>query len=127
MGAPKAPEVPTVIQDPAQMEGAKRHKDHYHDKNGNKFYGNTNLVEDQSKLTPHKGHFHDESGTKIYGELGHNDEQDMPPTEEDIIEETVSSERKQAKHAKKKTSSINTMLQSTGSGGAGTRQGHRLG
>ena len=129
MGAPKAPETPTVIQDPKQMEGAKKHKDHYHDAQGNKFYGNAQHTTIDT-LVPHKDHFHDkETGVKTYGQPNTKEglEHSEHPDEEDMVEESVTAQRRTAKKNLAKTSSINTMLQSTGGAGAGTRQGHRLG
>ena len=129
MGAPKAPETPTVIQDPAQMKGAQKHKDHYHDAQGNKFYGNAqhSTAED---LVPHKGHFHEkETGVKVYGQPNTKEglEHGEHPEEEDMVIESISAQRRQALRNRSKTSSINTMLQAAGGATGGSRQGHRLG
>jgi hypothetical protein len=103
------------------MEGAVRHKDHYHGAAGDKFYGNAALS-DKADLTPHKDHFHDKEGVKVYGQPGGHDEHDEPPTEKDVVQESVKSQRRSLKRGKAKTSSINTMLQSTGG-----QRGHKLG
>lgn len=127
MAKPKKPSPPTVLGSAEDYEGAVKHKDHYHSEARGKFYGNASLAQ-KGDLTPHKDHFHDEAGTKFYGNPGgdEHDAHDKPPTEEDVVQESVKSQRKSLKRGKAKTSSINTILQSSGYASGGIA-GHRLG
>ena len=78
------------------------------------------------QLNPHKDHFHLEDGRKAVGTPGTGMDGDhdhtKPPSEEDVVVESVKEQRKSRKRGVAKTSTLNTMLQSTG--GA---SGHRLG
>jgi len=125
MAKPKSSRPPTVMASPEQMEGAVKHKDHYHSAAGEKFYGNASLSE-PGDLTPHKDHFHDKEGTKLYGQPGGDDHDahDEPPDEHDVVEESVKAQRRALKRGKAKTSSINTLLTGRSSGGSA---GHQLG
>ena len=121
-GATKKATAPPTVMDPSTLEGAQRHKDHWHTAEGGKFYESAANYE-QSDLVPHKGHFHDKEGAKLAGAPGDIDEHMDHPDEEDVVKASVDAQRKARKRGVQKTSSLNTMLQSTG----GVSRGHKLG
>ena len=100
------------------MEGLTRHKDHWHDASGKKLYGTSeNFNEDE--LVPHKDHFHTKDGAKVFmGEGGTKDSPRYtePPTEEDVMDETISKQRELQRRSRSKMGSAHTMLQKRSGG-----------
>jgi len=122
MAKPKEIKARNVMQPGQSMEGMTRHKDHWHTADGHKFYGTSeNFNEDE--LTPHKDHFHTKDGAKVFlGEGGTKDKPRAtePPSEEDVMDETINKQRELQRRARSKMGSAHTMLGS-GSGGPYSR------
>jgi len=74
-------------------------------------------------LVPHKGHFHTKDGRKVSG--APSGVQDKPPSDEDVMDESLKEQRRLAKHARAKTGSAHTMLQ-PGSGAPSSRSNKLL-
>ena len=73
---------------------------------------------DIADLSPHKDHYHTKAGEKVYleksatGAAGAPEGTvDAPPTEEDVMGETISAQRQYQKRARQKMGSAFTMLQ----------------
>lgn len=99
------------------MDGLTKHKDHYHDKSGKKVFPNLASY-DISELTPHKDHYHTADGLKVLAgpDGGPTGVQDKPPSETDVKQAEVETQRALQKRARRKMGSAATLLQK-GSGG----------
>jgi len=107
---PKSPKAPTVLSATDSLEGLTPHKDHFHDASGKKVFPGSSQYSAE-ELTPHKDHWHTADGTKVY-DNGQAPQgiQEKPPTEEDVMDETVNKQRELQRRARRKGGSAFTIL-----------------
>jgi len=122
MAKPKAPRTPNILDPGDDLSSLTRYQKGWKTASGEKGYLTTEYF-NESELTPHKDHFHTKDGAKVFmgeGFKGDAPKITEPPTEEDVMVETVNKQRELQRRARRKMGSSFTMLQS-GSGGPYSR------